>query len=102
MALSAVICYLATACARAWAVPSQSITLITAATVALATAAPRTLAPLAAAGEGLAAILMQVLHAVAVACIRLGQTAVRVHQWRANRGQGALVARALERVAWLA
>jgi hypothetical protein len=65
VALSAVICHLGTQLATAWAMPSQSITIITGITVALATLLPKQLAVLAASGEGLATILMQVWQAVA-------------------------------------
>jgi hypothetical protein len=58
--LSSAICYLGSSLAAAWAMPSQSITIITALTLALASAAPKALAPLAASGEGLALMLMQV------------------------------------------
>jgi hypothetical protein len=60
VALSATICYLATQVAAALSAPSQSITIITGITVALATLFPQQLGRLAAAGEGLAALLMQV------------------------------------------
>ena len=62
VALSAAICYLATQLATAWSMPSQSITIITAITVGLATAFPNQLSTLASSGEGLAAILMQVWY----------------------------------------
>lgn len=63
VALSSVICYIGTQLATAWAMPSQSITIITGITVSLATAFPRALGTLAPAGEGLAALLMQVFFA---------------------------------------
>lgn len=66
LALSAAICHLG-GCAAAWlSAPDQSITLITAITVALATALPKAMAPLAATGEGLAQVLMQVRQGRAV------------------------------------
>lgn len=58
--LSAVICYVGTQLAVAWGMPTQSITVITGLTLLLATLLPRQLAPLAASGEGLALMLMQV------------------------------------------
>ncbi len=60
VALAAVICYLGSAASTALRAPSHSITIITAISVALATAVPKILEPLAPSGEGLAAILMQV------------------------------------------
>ncbi|KAF6253824.1 hypothetical protein COO60DRAFT_1273492 [Scenedesmus sp. NREL 46B-D3] len=71
--LSSAICYLGSQLAAAWGVPSQSMSIITALTLALASSAPRLLAPLAASGEGLALLLMQVFFAAvgASADIRL-------------------------------
>ena len=60
LALAAAICHAGTSIAAALKYRGGSITVITALTVALATAFPRLLAPLTASGEGLAAILMQV------------------------------------------
>jgi hypothetical protein len=77
VALSAVICYLGTQLAALWAAPSQSITIITAMTVGLATAFPRVMGGMAAAGEGLAAILMQV---------RGGAALLPVFSWRRGAG----------------
>ena len=59
LSVSAGICYVGVAAARTWGVPGQAITIITALTVALATLAPRRLAPLVPSAEGLAQILMQ-------------------------------------------
>ncbi|KAF5841251.1 hypothetical protein DUNSADRAFT_13705 [Dunaliella salina] len=63
LTISAVICHIATCLAGALGAPGQSITIITALTVMLATAAPKALAPLVGSAEGLAQILMQVFYA---------------------------------------
>lgn len=63
LTISAVICHVATCLASALGAPGQSITIITALTVMLATAAPKALAPLVGSAEGLAQILMQVFYA---------------------------------------
>ena len=60
LGLSACICYLGTQLAGLWAMPSQSITIITGITVAAATILPKFLAPLAPSAEGLALLMMQV------------------------------------------
>ncbi|KAI8465541.1 MAG: hypothetical protein J3K34DRAFT_454744 [Monoraphidium minutum] len=72
VALSSAVCYLGTQLAAAWSMPSQSITIITGITVALATAFPRAMGALAPAGEGLAAILMQVFFAAVGASANVG------------------------------
>jgi hypothetical protein len=58
--LSSAVCYLGSQLAALWGMPSQAMTIITGLTLALASAAPRALAPLAASAEGLALMLMQV------------------------------------------
>jgi hypothetical protein len=58
--LSSAICYLGSSLAAAWGAPSQAMSIITGLTLALASAAPKLLAPLAASAEGLALMLMQV------------------------------------------
>ncbi|GBG00384.1 hypothetical protein Rsub_13136 [Raphidocelis subcapitata] len=63
VALSSVVCHVGTQLAAAWGMPSQSITLITGITVALATAFPALLGRIAPSGEGLAVLLMQVFFA---------------------------------------
>ncbi|EFJ49253.1 hypothetical protein VOLCADRAFT_120770 [Volvox carteri f. nagariensis] len=63
LSISAAVCYVCVSAARVWGIPGQSITLITALTVALATAAPRQLAPLVPSAEGLAQLLMQIFYA---------------------------------------
>lgn len=63
LALSVSVCYLGTQAAAALAAPTQAITIITALTVALATAFPARLAPLVPSGEGLAMLLMMVCPA---------------------------------------
>jgi uncharacterized membrane protein len=63
LAVSAAICCAGTALAGAMRYRGGGITVITFLTVALATAAPRLVAPLTASGEGLAAILMQIFFA---------------------------------------
>lgn len=70
--LSALVCYLGTQIASALSCPSQSITLVTALTVALATAFPRALGALAPSGAGLAALLMQVFFAAVGASADVG------------------------------
>jgi hypothetical protein len=62
--LSSAICYVGSQLAALWGMPSQAMTIITAFTLALASAAPKVLAPLAASAEGLALMLMQVGRAV--------------------------------------
>jgi hypothetical protein len=72
--LSSAICYVGSQLAALWGMPSQAMTIITALTLALASAAPKVLAPLAASAEGLALMLMQVGRCAgagsAVACKR--------------------------------
>mmetsp|Transcript_4280 Transcript_4280/g.12065 ORF Transcript_4280/g.12065 Transcript_4280/m.12065 type:complete len:238 (+) Transcript_4280:1306-2019(+) len=63
VALSAVICAIGTGAAAATGFPGLSIPIITLVSVAIATAAPGLLGPLVGAGEGLAAIIMQVFFA---------------------------------------
>lgn len=63
LAVSAILCTLGTSIAKAIGYRGGSITVITALTVFLATAAPRIVAPLIPSGEGLAAILMQLFFA---------------------------------------
>lgn len=60
VALSATVCYVGSSLASALSIPSQSITIITALTVTLATWFPQHMETLAQSGEGLAQILMQV------------------------------------------
>lgn len=60
LALAAAVCHVGTQLAAALGAPSQGVTIITAITVALATAAPRPLGALAPSAEGLATLLMQV------------------------------------------
>eukprot|EP00775_Hariotina_reticulata_P003199 gene3199-3476_t len=70
--LSAVICYIGTQVAVTWGMPTQSITVITGLTLLLATLLPGQLAPLAASGEGLALMLMQVFFAAVGASANVG------------------------------
>lgn len=63
LAVSAILCTLGSSIAKAIGYKGGSITVITALTVALATSAPRLVAPLIPSGEGLAAILMQLFFA---------------------------------------
>jgi len=58
-----VLCYAATCAASALRAPGQAISIATALTVVLATAAPAALAPLTSAGQALATILMHVFFA---------------------------------------
>lgn len=58
--LSACLCYLGSQLSAAWCMPSQSITIITALTLLLASTIPKALEPLAPSAEGLALMLMQV------------------------------------------
>ncbi|GIM12970.1 hypothetical protein Vretimale_16155 [Volvox reticuliferus] len=60
LSISASVCYIAVSAAKVWGMPGQAITIITALSVALATAVPRLLAPLVPSAEGLAQLLMQV------------------------------------------
>uniref|UniRef100_A0A383V839 DUF819 domain-containing protein n=1 Tax=Tetradesmus obliquus TaxID=3088 RepID=A0A383V839_TETOB len=63
LALAATIAHLGTSIAQLAGAPSQALSAITALSLAAASAAPRLLAPLAASGEGLALMLMQVFFA---------------------------------------
>jgi len=72
VAISACICHAGTCAAAALGAPGQSITIITGITVALATAAPKLLAPLVPSAEGLAQILMQVFYATIGASANVG------------------------------
>jgi uncharacterized membrane protein len=63
LAVSAILCTLGSSIAKMIGYKGGSITVITALTVALATSAPRLVAPLIPSGEGLAAILMQLFFA---------------------------------------
>ncbi|GLI59685.1 hypothetical protein VaNZ11_001627 [Volvox africanus] len=63
LSLSASVCYIAVSAAKLWGVPGQAITIITALSVALATAVPRMLAPLVPSAEGMAQLLMQIFYA---------------------------------------
>lgn len=63
LSLSALICHAATSLARAIGYPGQTLTMLTGLTVALATLAPRVLAPLVPSAEALAQVLMQVFYA---------------------------------------
>lgn len=60
LALAATIAHLGSSIAQLAGAPSQALSAITALSLAAASAAPRLLAPLAASGEGLALMLMQV------------------------------------------
>jgi len=72
LALSVLICHLGTQLSAALGAPSQALTAITALSVAAATCAPRALAPLAASGEGLAAVIMQTFFAAVGASADVG------------------------------
>lgn len=72
LALSVLICHLGTQLATALGSSSQALTAITALSVAAATLLPRLLAPLAASGEGLAAIIMQTFFAAVGASADVG------------------------------
>ncbi|GIM12969.1 hypothetical protein Vretimale_16155, partial [Volvox reticuliferus] len=63
LSISASVCYIAVSAAKVWGMPGQAITIITALSVALATAVPRLLAPLVPSAEGLAQLLMQIFYA---------------------------------------
>lgn len=78
LALSSALCFVGTSIAAAINYKGGAITVITALTVALATAAPRLLAPLTASGEGIAAILMQARGSCAAlpGCRALGPAAL--------------------------
>ena len=84
IALSAAICALGTAIAAALNYRGGSITVITGLTVALATLAPKVVAPLIPSGEGLAAILMQLFFASVGASGNIGivvRTAPTLFLW---------------------
>lgn len=84
IALSATICTLGTAIAAALSYRGGAITVITGITVALATCAPRLLAPIIPSGEGLAAILMQLFFATVGASGNIAvviQTAPALFLW---------------------
>ncbi|GLC33754.1 hypothetical protein PLESTB_000112100 [Pleodorina starrii] len=72
LSLSAAVCYVSVSAARCWGIPGQSISLITALTVTLATAAPRLMAPLVPSAEGLAQLLMQIFYATIGASANVG------------------------------
>lgn len=72
LALSVLICHLGTQLAGALGSPSQALTAVTALSVAAATLFPKRLAPLAASGEGLAAIIMQTFFAAVGASADVG------------------------------
>ena len=86
IAVSACICALGTHIASAIGYRGGSITIITAITVALATLAPKAVAPLVKSGEGLAAILMQLFFASVGASGNIGEvlrTAPTLFAWSA-------------------
>lgn len=86
IAVSACICALGTHIASSIGYRGGSVTVITAITVALASIAPKVVAPLTASGEGLAAILMQLFFASVGASGNIGEvlrTAPTLFAWSA-------------------
>jgi hypothetical protein len=77
--LSSAICYLGSQLAALWGMPSQAMSIITGLTLALASAAPKALAPLAASAEGLALMLMQVRRCSTGSDSALKPTRVAAH-----------------------